>query len=39
MIQFKNDFLTVFESSLYKTTTAVVETSDAIIMTDPNCCL
>lgn len=36
MIQFKNDFLTVFESSLHKTTTAVVETSDAIIMTDPN---
>lgn len=36
MIQFKNDFLTVFESSLYKTTTAIIETSDALIMTDPN---
>ena len=36
MIQFKNDFLTVFESALYKTTTAVIETSDAVIMTDPN---
>lgn len=36
MIQFQNNFLTVFESSLYKTTAAIIETSDALIMTDPN---
>lgn len=36
MIQFENEYLTVFQSVLYQTTTAIVKTDEAIIMTDPN---
>ncbi len=36
MIQFKDKNLTVFQSALYKTTTAVIDTEEALIMTDPN---
>ncbi|MFD1336671.1 MBL fold metallo-hydrolase [Oceanobacillus iheyensis] len=36
MIQFKDNNLTVFQSALYKTTTAVIHTEEALIMTDPN---
>lgn len=36
MIQFKSDNITVFQSCLYMTTTAVIQTSDSIIITDPN---
>lgn len=36
MIQFQNDFITVFQSSLYMTTTAIIEAEDVVIMTDPN---
>ncbi|RQW20378.1 hypothetical protein EH196_09665 [Bacillus sp. C1-1] len=36
MIQYKTGNLTVFQSALYKTNAAIVETNDAIIMTDPN---
>jgi hydroxyacylglutathione hydrolase len=36
MIQFKNDHLTVFQSSLYQTTSAIIQTDDVMIMTDPN---
>lgn len=33
MIQFQNDFITVFQSSLYMTTTAIIEAEDVVIMT------
>ncbi|WP_270181336.1 MBL fold metallo-hydrolase [Alkalihalobacillus sp. CinArs1] len=36
MIQFQKKNVTVFQSSLYMTTSAVIETDDAVIMTDPN---
>jgi hydroxyacylglutathione hydrolase len=36
MIHFKNDHLTVFQSSLYQTTSAIIQTDDVMIMTDPN---
>ncbi|UXH46218.1 MBL fold metallo-hydrolase [Rossellomorea vietnamensis] len=36
MIHFKNDYLTVFQSSLYQTTSAVIQTGDVMILTDPN---
>lgn len=36
MIQYQKENLTVFQSSLYMTTSAVIETDDAIVMTDPN---
>ena len=36
MQQFKNDNITVFQSVLYQTTSAVVKTERAIILTDPN---
>lgn len=36
MIQYNKDNIRVFESSLYITTSAVIETEEAIIMTDPN---
>lgn len=36
MLHFKQDQLTVFQSALYKTTTAIIETDEAIILTDPN---
>lgn len=36
MIQFQKDNITVFQSALYMTTTAIIQTNEAIIMTDPN---
>ncbi|MEK3765078.1 MBL fold metallo-hydrolase [Solibacillus sp. FSL K6-4121] len=36
MEQFKNENITVFQSVLYQTTSAVVKTERAIILTDPN---
>lgn len=36
MIQFQNEQVTVFQSVLYQTTSAVIQTEQAIILTDPN---
>ncbi len=36
MIQYHKNNCTVFQSSLYMTTSAVIETDEAVIMTDPN---
>ena len=36
MIQYQKRELTVFQSTLYQTTTAIIKTKDAIILTDPN---
>ena len=36
MIHYKNNHLTVFQSSLYQTTSAIVETGAVMILTDPN---
>lgn len=36
MIQFQNEQMTVFQSVLYQTTSAVIQTKGAIILTDPN---
>lgn len=36
MIQFNKNNMTVFQSELYMTTTAVIEAEDVVIMTDPN---
>lgn len=36
MIQFQKNNLTVFQSALYMTTTAIIQTNEAVIMTDPN---
>ncbi|MCA1060502.1 MBL fold metallo-hydrolase [Rossellomorea aquimaris] len=36
MIHYKNEFLTVFQSALYQTTSAIIQTDDVMIMTDPN---
>ncbi|TQR19449.1 MBL fold metallo-hydrolase [Psychrobacillus vulpis] len=36
MIQFNKNNITVFQSSLYMTTTAIIQTNKAVIMTDPN---
>ncbi|WP_274309573.1 MBL fold metallo-hydrolase [Solibacillus daqui] len=36
MIQYQNEQLTVFQSALYQTTCAVIQTEKAIIITDPN---
>lgn len=36
MIQFKSKHLTVFQSALYMTTTAIIEANDVVVMTDPN---
>ena len=36
MIQFQNEQLTVFQSRLYQTTSAVIQTEKAVIVTDPN---
>ncbi|MFY0520481.1 MBL fold metallo-hydrolase [Lysinibacillus sp. UGB7] len=36
MIQFQKDNITVFQSALYMTTSAIIQTNDAVIMTDPN---
>lgn len=35
VIQFERENITVFQSVLYQTTTAVIQTEEAIIMTDP----
>lgn len=36
MIQFKNEYITVFQSALYQTTCCVVETKDFLLVVDPN---
>lgn len=36
MLHFQNEHLTVFQSALYQTTTAIVEAGEVVIMTDPN---
>ncbi|MFS0874714.1 MBL fold metallo-hydrolase [Solibacillus isronensis] len=36
MRQFENEQLTVFQSVLYQTTSAVIKTKEALILTDPN---
>ncbi|SYX83216.1 Hydrolase glyoxylase [Paenibacillus alvei] len=36
MIQFQKNNITVFQSALYMTTTGIIQTNEAIIMTDPN---
>jgi hydroxyacylglutathione hydrolase len=36
MIHFERDHITVFQSSLYMTTSAIIQTDDVMIMTDPN---
>jgi glyoxylase-like metal-dependent hydrolase (beta-lactamase superfamily II) len=36
MLHFQNGNLTVFKSTLFQTTTVIIETEQAIIMTDPN---
>ena len=36
MLHFKNRSITVFQSALYKTTSAVIETKDLVLVTDPN---
>lgn len=36
MIPFTNEKLTVFQSSLYMTTTAIIQDKDVVIMTDPS---
>ncbi|MEK4485600.1 MBL fold metallo-hydrolase [Psychrobacillus sp. FSL H8-0484] len=36
MIQYDKENMRVFQSSLYKTTSAVIELDEAIVMTDPN---
>jgi len=35
MIQYQNDRITIFESLLYKTTSAVIQTDDCVIVADP----
>lgn len=36
VIQFKKNNITVFQSVLYMTTSAIIQTNEAVIMTDPN---
>ncbi|GAA0358546.1 MBL fold metallo-hydrolase [Alkalibacterium iburiense] len=36
MLHFQKEGLTVFQSSIYKTTAAVIETEKAIVLSDPN---
>lgn len=36
MFHFKENNITVFQSSLYMTTSAIIESNEAIVMTDPN---
>lgn len=36
MLHFQSKHLTVFQSALYQTTTAIVEAEEVVIMTDPN---
>lgn len=35
MIQYKTEQMTVFESALFQTTSAVIETKDCVIVVDP----
>ena len=35
MLHFQENHITVFQSSLYMTTTAVIQSDDVLIMTDP----
>lgn len=35
MLHYKDEHITVFQSTLYQTTTAVIESEEAVIMTDP----
>ena len=35
MIQYQNDHIAIFESRLYKTTSAVIQTEDCVIVVDP----
>jgi glyoxylase-like metal-dependent hydrolase (beta-lactamase superfamily II) len=36
MIQFKNDYITVFQSALFQTTCTVIEAKEFILVVDPN---
>lgn len=36
VIQFQKENITVFQSALYMTTSAIIQTNEAVIMTDPN---
>lgn len=36
MVQFRNDVVTVFESSLFRTTSSVIHTPDLLLLVDPN---
>ncbi|KGX87104.1 MBL fold metallo-hydrolase [Pontibacillus marinus] len=36
MIQYKTNNITVFQSTLYKTSSAIIETKHSMVMTDPN---
>ncbi|MCL6570881.1 MAG: MBL fold metallo-hydrolase [Bacillus sp. (in: Bacteria)] len=36
MIQFQNEYMTVFQSALYQTTCAVVDAQDFVLVVDPN---
>lgn len=36
MLHYKEEDLTVFQSALYQTTTAIIESEEAIVMTDPS---
>lgn len=36
MIQYENNFVTVFQSQLYKTTSTVIQTSHCVLIVDPN---
>ena len=36
MIQFQNEFMTVFESALFQTTCTVVEAKEFVLVVDPN---
>ena len=35
MLHFQENHITVFKTSLYMTTTAVIQSDDVLIMTDP----
>ena len=35
-IQFKNALITVYESALFRTTSSLIETTDFILLVDPN---
>lgn len=35
-IQYQNDYCTVFESALYRTTSTIIQLEDAVLLVDPN---